>query len=74
MFYITAYIDSFASMAQKPDRSRTTFCSRHRQGISLSATENHGLFLYDSLIWIYFVVVTQKNTENFVLGIFLSKP
>ena len=30
------YIDSFASMEQKPERPRTTFNSHHRQGISLS--------------------------------------
>ena len=31
------YIASFASMVRQPDRSRITFCSHHRQGISLSA-------------------------------------
>ena len=30
------YIDSFASMARKPDRHRLTFCAPHRQGESLS--------------------------------------
>ena len=29
------YIDSFASMVRKSDRPRITFCTHHRQGISL---------------------------------------
>ena len=35
--FLSYYIDSFASMEQKPERSRTAFCAHHRQGISLFA-------------------------------------
>ena len=58
------YIVSFASMVQKPDRSRITFCAHLRQGISVPSRQNHGLFLYDSLIWIYFVVVSQNKRNR----------
>ena len=36
--------------------------------------KKHGLFLYDSLIWIYFVVVTQKIRQVSTCRIFLFTP
>ena len=64
MFYITAYIDSFASMARKPDRSRITFCSHHRQGISLPTDRKPWIDFEKLAKWIYFVRVCQKGKRG----------
>ena len=55
------YIDSFASMALTARKIAVTVSSHHRQGISVPSRQNHGLFLYDSLVWIYFVVASQSK-------------
>ena len=55
------YIDLVCKHGVAPRKTAVACNSHHRQGISLSLQQKRGLFLYDSLIWIYFVVVTQKQ-------------
>ena len=68
------YIDSFTSMVLTDRKIADTVNSRQHQGISvLSHKKSRTIFVVQYGSDVFCSGIT-KNSENFVLGIFLSKP
>lgn len=57
-------------MEQHPGRQRSSAAPIIAKGQAYPHAKSHGLFLYDSLIWIYFVVVSHKSLKRLISGSF----
>ena len=70
--FINKYIDPFASMEQHPGRQRHSATPISAKGYVYPPTEKHGSISKKLALRIDFERMCQKNSENIVLGIFLS--